>query len=85
MNRTITISEHGFKDLEKFIQLNGEGTNEAIGYLSTWSMASYPEVKIYVNYKEHEIIANYYNKEGNLGYQIGAIYREDEGKFSFHS
>lgn len=73
---------------EEFVQLS-EDTNyqeslTALGYLSTWNM-SIPFVEIYINIRHSEITATYRKLDSTLAYQIGAIWRDDDKAFSFHS
>lgn len=56
---------------------------EAIGYLSSWNL-SYPTVHIYTDDK-YDLIAVYQKQDGERGYVIGAVWREAEGKYGFHS
>jgi hypothetical protein len=55
----------------------------AIGYLSTWSMDSYPYVKIFRDGKESDLVAVYHNAEGDRKYVIGAVWHIDN--YGFHS
>lgn len=57
----------------------------AVGYLSTWAIASesYPKVTLYANARDIEITATYWKPDGKLGYVIGAVWHD--GHFGFHS
>lgn len=58
---------------------------QAVGYLSTWCVASdsYPKVTLYANERDMEITATYWKPDGKLGYVIGAVWHD--GHFGFHS
>jgi hypothetical protein len=53
----------------------------AIGYLITWN-TSYPKVTIYRDGKT-DLIACYYNEQGERKYVIGAVWHETH--YGFHS
>lgn len=56
---------------------------QAIGYLSTWCLKSYPRVKIWADPKQMEMTATYWKEDGSVGYVIGAVWHGE--KFGFHS
>ena len=58
----------------------------ALGYLATWAQDHYDVVDIWPD-RGDDLVANY-RKTGAMPpqtYTIGAIWREDEGRYSFHS
>lgn len=56
---------------------------EAIGYLSTWNL-TFPTVEIYVDTSNStDMVAVYFNEQGQRGYVIGAVWHEDH--YGFHS
>ena len=55
---------------------------EAIGYLSSWSISSYPLVKIWPD-GNGDLVADYFDECGALKYVIGAIWHGDH--YGFHS
>lgn len=80
------VSIHLEKEfVEKLQQELGREFLNAIAYLSLWSM-TYDDVEIYRDGKGYDLIA-YYRRTGSAGqgYTIGAIWRADENKYSFHS
>lgn len=54
---------------------------KAIGYLSSWNL-SFPKVVIWAD-SDGNLVANYLNEDGTVGYVIGAVWHEDH--FGFHS
>ena len=54
---------------------------DAIGYLSTWNM-NHNKVEIYRD-GDTDLVANYYNDEGDHKYTIGAVWHDDH--YGFHS
>ncbi|WP_454735397.1 hypothetical protein [Cupriavidus necator] len=55
----------------------------AIAYLSLWNM-NFQVVDIYSD-GDRDMTAYYRRDGGSTGYVIGAIWRESEGRYSFHS
>ena len=53
----------------------------AIGYLATWN-TNYPKVTIYRDGKT-DLVALYYNEQGERAYVIGAVWHETH--YGFHS
>ena len=99
MERTITIHCYNEEEYGVIRQQTGSELFEAIGYLANWNSAEkFPYVHIrctkgtadndieliasYWPYKTAEEAASY---TGRAGYVIGAIWRPDQRKFSFHS
>jgi hypothetical protein len=79
------VSLHLEKEfVEKLQHELGREFLNAIAYLSLWSM-TYDDVEIYRDGKGNDLIAYYRRTEGGAQYTIGAIWREGEGKYSFHS
>jgi hypothetical protein len=62
---------------------------EAIGYLCTWALRSdrYNTVRILMDWhSKTDLIAIYRDSENpDNQFTMGAIWRKDEGKFTFHS
>jgi hypothetical protein len=58
---------------------------EAINYLTLWSIPSFPVVNIYHD-GDRDFVA-VYTDPANSGrrYVIGAIWRSDESRYTFHS
>lgn len=59
----------------------------AVGYLSVWALHSSRYCRVYIILGHRpgcEISAEYYDKDDNLTYEIGAVLREDS-TYSFHS
>lgn len=56
---------------------------QAIGYLSTWCLATYPKVLIYASDRDLEMTATYFKPDDKVGYQIGAVWNGTA--FGFHS
>lgn len=54
---------------------------EALGYLVAWNH-TFPRVEIYA-VGETDMLAIYYDEEGNRAYAIGAIWHDDH--YGFHS
>lgn len=55
----------------------------AIAYLGMWSL-TFPVVDIYTD-GPRDLIAYYRKEDGTSGYVIGGVWREDEGRYTFHS
>lgn len=55
----------------------------AIGYLSTWSIGSYPYVNIWREPNSPDLVATYRDTERDKSYTIGAVWHEDH--YGFHS
>lgn len=72
----------GFTDSAPLTDPNVE---RAIGYLATWAVGGgrFKTVRIGGD-KDGNLDALYLKDDGSLGYEIGAIRRED-GTYSFHS
>lgn len=68
---------------------HGTEFHEAVGYLSTWNIDGYPFVRIMFDARHCEFIATYWSDKPEDGkrpdYVIGAIWREESKRFSFHS
>lgn len=62
---------------------------EAVGYLSTWGLRSdrYNTVRIFMDWhSKTDLIAIYSDSENpDNKFTMGAIWRKDDGKFTFHS
>lgn len=57
----------------------------AIGYLSLWGFPSFPVVDIHPDGKT-DLLAVYTDPENSARrYVIGAIWRSDENRYTFHS
>ena len=56
--------------------------SSAVGYLSTWSEARFPTVELY-NDGDNDLVAIYYDSDGNRKYVIGAVWHGSE--YGFHS
>lgn len=59
----------------------------AVGYLALWAIhnSRYCRVRLVLGHRSNcEISAEYYDKDDNLNYEIGAVLREDN-TYGFHS
>ena len=56
----------------------------AVGYLSRWNL-NFPIVKIYMDSRDQGMEAAYFNADRTQRYVIGAVWHEDEQRYSFHS
>ena len=84
LDRDIEIREAKEGIFEDCMAKNYEATTQAIGYLSTWGGPKYS--KVYLFAMKDEITATYFDTNPNrVAYCIGAIWHEDEKRFSFHS
>lgn len=76
-------------DADAFDKLSGRTDRlkvfEAIGYLSTWCVASdaYPKMTIWCDSRDDEMTATYWKADGTVGYVIGAVW--NGSAFGFHS
>lgn len=55
-----------------------------VGYLATWGLSRFSEVSI-SNDGTNNLIAGYSNQEGEVGFVIGAVWRENDQEYTFHS
>lgn len=87
MPRTITLHIDGDQHNE-IIETTGHAPlNVAIGYLCSWN-ESLPICNIYRSSRPGdppELLAVYSDEKNTRQYAIGAVWREDQGQFSFHS
>jgi hypothetical protein len=59
--------------------------SRALGYLATWALSGYDQVSIYPDGNDNDLIAVYTSSTGEHKFVMGAIWHEDEGRYSFHS
>lgn len=78
--RNITIHSED----DSLIRGKGEKIFEAIGFLCSYGMSGYTTVDIYP-VGERDLIACYKTADEKRRFTMGAIWRESEGKYSFHS
>lgn len=74
MQRTITLAEARGDDIEKFMSMDRKSFDHAMGYLSTWGFNLYPNVSMYFDFKNKEIIASYRDEQQGLRFFMGAIF-----------
>lgn len=81
-DRTITLALDN-NQLTQIAETIGswDKLQSAIGYLSTWN-TNYPKVAIYADGKT-DMVACYFDEEGNRKYVIGAVWHETH--YGFHS
>lgn len=85
--RTVAIQSEA-NSHEKFREETGAEYFEAIGYLASWAISSekYAHCTIWLNDSEMEMTAIYRaTPDGETNYVIGAVWRRNERRFSFHS
>lgn len=60
---------------------------KALGHLSTWGAAHYPAVTIFALSRDNdEMVACYYMDGASApSFTMGAVWRPDEKRFTFHS
>ena len=84
---TIDISSEDYHDLSE--DTDSIDLTEAIGYFVTWGIraARYDTVRIFMDWhSKTDLIAIYSDSENpDNKFTMGAVWREDEGKFTFHS
>lgn len=79
--RTVQINIHAVDVSGIINRTDRQEYYKAIGYLSSWNL-SFPKVVIWAD-SEGDLVANYLNEDGTIGYVIGAVWHEDH--FGFHS
>lgn len=62
---------------------------DALGHLSVWNL-TFPFARIHISADKTELVAAYYKADPSGGteradYVIGAVWRDDDKRFSFHS
>jgi hypothetical protein len=73
-----------FHDVLQDLGVTSQELSNAVGYLSMWAIGGrLAHVRIFGD-RHGELTANYQDDQGNVGYVIGAVPRED-GSYSFHS
>ena len=80
-------TELQFESVSEFVEKHGIPHAvfwNAIGYLSCWSADSKPRCEIQPN-RDGDMVAHYYNENGEHAYTIGAVWHEDEKRYSLHS
>lgn len=91
--RSLRTTSFGFCNdhFEAICEQSGrQNVLSAIGYLATWSSFTerYQICEIFITGQpgDMELVANYRSGEGEkIEYSIGAIWRDSEHTFSFHS
>jgi hypothetical protein len=78
MERTITLHI----DETRILQPTRPQLEQAIGRLAMYS--NYPEVHIY-NDGANDLVAVYKDDANERKFVIGAVWRPDEGKYTYHS
>lgn len=76
-----TIAEQAQKLIDRGATHPGPEIERAIGYLSTWSLSTYPTVDIFVD-SDGDMTAPYARPDG-AGYMIAAVW--NGSRFGFHS
>lgn len=81
--RTITLDE---RITNEFIsKVNKREFEIALGYLSSWSVEGFDTVHIWTDRDPGDMVASYTDTKSERRFVMGAIWRRDEGKYSFHS
>jgi hypothetical protein len=92
--RNISIEIEGPDFLELARNTDHVDLTETIGYLCTWGITGgYDTVRIFMDlHSKTDLVAHYSNDDEaqalhgkHQRFTMGAVWREDEGKFTFHS
>jgi len=78
---TVNLSDEDMIQIAEKIGLRN--VYYAIGYLSTWSIGSYPYVNIWRESNSTDLVATYRDTERDKSYTIGAVWHDDH--YGFHS